>query len=153
MQLNISRVNPHKLIKSSSFDVNEAKSRRKDLGIPSFDAVNCLHKDPPGYPQPEPYAHKPLNRYQKAMRALVSDGRVKYQYTRCLASDVVERTVTIPLEANAYHDGKRNIVFNLLYIVDIYLLKIYPNYCSWTLHRKRDTLGTSKVATRVFWFF
>ena len=110
MQLNISRINPHELIKSNPFDVSEAKSRRKDLGIPSFDAVYRRHKDPSGFPQPEPYAHKPLNRYQKTMRARIPGDRVKYQYTRCLSSDVVERTVTIPLEADAYHDGKQNLI-------------------------------------------
>lgn len=115
MQLIINRKNPHELIKSTPFDVSEAKSRRQDLGIPSFGAVNRLQKDPSGFWKPEPYAHKPLNRYQRAMRARVADGRVKYQYTRCLTSDVVERTVTVPLEANAYHDGKRDLLYSFVY--------------------------------------
>jgi DNA (cytosine-5)-methyltransferase 1 len=104
------RIDPHKICRPTSTDVAEAKSRVRD-GIPRLDALTKSANAAtafPGFTEPVPYAHRPLSRYQKAMRTHVVGNRVKYQYTRRFTADVVERVVKVPLRPNAFHDGARN---------------------------------------------
>lgn len=89
------RINPHQLCKSTADDKTESNYRLGELEIQQFDAVTKSKTDVngsfSGFVDSEPYAHKPLNRYQKALRTHVKSYCVNYQYTRTFGAGIVER--------------------------------------------------------------
>jgi DNA (cytosine-5)-methyltransferase 1 len=77
-------------VKASLNDKTEARQRQK-LGIEQFSAESGRGSNVfPGFTKAVPYAHEPLNRYQKWLRRDVSGNNVTHQYTRRFSSTVVE---------------------------------------------------------------
>ncbi|OBZ65761.1 Acetolactate synthase, mitochondrial [Grifola frondosa] len=94
-------INPHIEVRKTPADSKEVNARTAD-GILAFEARNSEISEFPGFTDPAEYAHPPLNRYQKWIRADAGE-KVSYQYTRRFAPNVVERVVNIPLRTGAGH--------------------------------------------------
>lgn len=86
------RINPHQICKSTPDDEADVKYRVCELDIQQFGAVtNSTAESFSGFVDLEPYAHKPLNRYQRALRTHVKSHCVNYQYTRTFRAGIIER--------------------------------------------------------------
>lgn len=89
------RLNPHQICKRTADDKADTEHRVQELGIPQFNAVTGSQIDAshtfPGFVESEPYAHNPLNRFQKALRTHVKSYCVNYQYTRKFGAGIIER--------------------------------------------------------------
>ncbi|ESK94207.1 dna (cytosine-5)-methyltransferase -like, partial [Moniliophthora roreri MCA 2997] len=98
--------NPHHIIEATAKDRKEALSR-EEQGIKQVDAIRSGTKSSlplPGFPRGAPYAKPPQNAYQKWMREKMKEGeRVMDHVTKYHKANIVESTVTMPLEPDVHH--------------------------------------------------
>ncbi|KZT27307.1 S-adenosyl-L-methionine-dependent methyltransferase [Neolentinus lepideus HHB14362 ss-1] len=96
-------VNPHKILQPTRGEQAEANAQH-DRGIEQCVASDASHTEYAGFPDPVPYASKPMNDYQQWMRKGKGE-KVSGHYTRLFTPVVVERVVNIPLHPNADHEN------------------------------------------------
>ncbi|PSR77616.1 hypothetical protein PHLCEN_2v7806 [Hermanssonia centrifuga] len=95
-------IDPHVVFASTDNDLSEI-GRRHLQGIKRFSVVPDPDADSIrpycGYNKKTPYVHEPLNRYQRWIRS--GSDQVAYHYTARFRSNIVERTVWVPLVPDA----------------------------------------------------